>query len=325
MRHIPEEELHAYLDQALSRLQCVEIESHLAECCRCRSARDEIAALRDQTTALLATLAPTVRQAPPFETIRARSQQIGTARRRRVTTMAWAASMAAALFAGWEANQWLARAPAPPDVLQAASRPAEPATTASRAPTRSASPVPVSPVPSVALVTPQTTEPAALAASVPREVTFPVVPVVHATTLFRPEPVPQALLAVAAAGPQLYAGWRPVPLGQADTAGGTRVPRVSGLPIVQVLVQEVGTDTEVTAVDQKLDTGETIRTIEGPAAKVETLIAQEQGRERPRDEDGAGQQKATLILRQGDRMVALTGPSDVLHNLVARVTVRHRP
>src|SRR5215204_5547860 len=28
MRHIPEEELHAYLDQGLSRSQCVEIESH---------------------------------------------------------------------------------------------------------------------------------------------------------------------------------------------------------------------------------------------------------------------------------------------------------
>ena len=32
MRHIPEDELHAYLDQALSRSQCVEIESHLAAC-----------------------------------------------------------------------------------------------------------------------------------------------------------------------------------------------------------------------------------------------------------------------------------------------------
>ena len=32
LRHIPEEELHAYLDQALSRSQCVEIENHLAEC-----------------------------------------------------------------------------------------------------------------------------------------------------------------------------------------------------------------------------------------------------------------------------------------------------
>ena len=71
MRHIPEDELHAYLDQGLSRSQCVEIESHLAGCASCQAARDGIAALRDRTTALLARLAPPavlphpVRDAPP--------------------------------------------------------------------------------------------------------------------------------------------------------------------------------------------------------------------------------------------------------------------
>ncbi len=43
MRHIPDEELHAYLDQALSRSQCVEIESHLAECPGCSVLRDDTA------------------------------------------------------------------------------------------------------------------------------------------------------------------------------------------------------------------------------------------------------------------------------------------
>ena len=56
MRHIPEDELHAYLDQALSRSQCVEIESHLARCPACQAERDAIAALRDRTTGLLALL-----------------------------------------------------------------------------------------------------------------------------------------------------------------------------------------------------------------------------------------------------------------------------
>ena len=68
MRHIPEDELHAYLDQGLSRSQCVEIESHLAVCSSCRATRDGIAALRDRTTALLATLAPPRRFPPAFET-----------------------------------------------------------------------------------------------------------------------------------------------------------------------------------------------------------------------------------------------------------------
>ena len=63
MRHIPEDELHAYLDQALSRSQCVEIESHLAGCPSCRATRDGIAALRDHTPALLARLAPPRRTA----------------------------------------------------------------------------------------------------------------------------------------------------------------------------------------------------------------------------------------------------------------------
>ena len=66
MRHIPEEELHGYLDQALSRSQCVEIECHLAGCIRCRHVRDQIAALRDRTTALLGDLVPAASRRPTF-------------------------------------------------------------------------------------------------------------------------------------------------------------------------------------------------------------------------------------------------------------------
>src|ERR1041385_4386567 len=65
MRHVPEDELHAYLDQALSRSQCGEIETHLAECAHCRDERDTIAGLRDRTTALLATLSPRALILPP--------------------------------------------------------------------------------------------------------------------------------------------------------------------------------------------------------------------------------------------------------------------
>ena len=75
MRHIPEDELHAYLDQGLSRSQCVEIESHLAVCSSCRATRDGIAALRDRTTALLATLAPPRRFPPAFGSLRDLAEQ----------------------------------------------------------------------------------------------------------------------------------------------------------------------------------------------------------------------------------------------------------
>ena len=73
MRHIPDDELHAYLDQGLSRSQCVEIESHLAACPACQASRDGIAALRDRTTALLARLAPPRSFPTPFETLRRRA------------------------------------------------------------------------------------------------------------------------------------------------------------------------------------------------------------------------------------------------------------
>ena len=97
MRHIPEDELHAYLDQALSRSQCVEIESHLADCPRCQATRDGIAALRDRTTALLAgwrrlrRLPARLRGAAPPGPCRRASMR----RRRRMHVAAWAASLVA--------------------------------------------------------------------------------------------------------------------------------------------------------------------------------------------------------------------------------------
>ena len=107
MPHIPEDELHAYLDQALSRSQCVEIESHLASCFRCQTLRDGIAALRDRTTALLTVLAPPITLPPGIETIRARARGVAHGRQRNIRAGIWAASLLAALGLGWTANRWL--------------------------------------------------------------------------------------------------------------------------------------------------------------------------------------------------------------------------
>src|SRR5918999_262861 len=104
MRHIPEDELHAYLDQGLSRSQCVEIESHLAVCASCQANRDGIAALRDRTTALLAKLAPPRSFPAPFDTLRRRAAMELSARRRRLHRAVWAASLVAAVAAGWTAS-----------------------------------------------------------------------------------------------------------------------------------------------------------------------------------------------------------------------------
>jgi anti-sigma factor RsiW len=104
MRHIPEDELHAYLDQALSRTQCVEIESHLADCPSCRATRDGIAALRDRTTALLSRLAPPPSFPPAFDRLRRLAAEVESQRRRRLHVVAWVASLVVALGLGWSAS-----------------------------------------------------------------------------------------------------------------------------------------------------------------------------------------------------------------------------
>ena len=77
---------------------------------------------------------------------------------------------------------------------------------------------------------------------------------------------------------------------------------------------------EVTAVDQQLEDGQLIRTIEGPAAKVSSLIANQEAEDassrQPDAANGNQPDKMTLTLRQGDRMLAVTGPSKVLGNLM---------
>jgi predicted anti-sigma-YlaC factor YlaD len=108
MRHVPEDELHAYLDQALSRSQCVEIETHLSECAHCRRGRDGIAALRDRTTALLATLTPrALIVPPPFQALierRSRDVLRSVWERRVRRAGLWAAAIAAAVGAGCGSN-----------------------------------------------------------------------------------------------------------------------------------------------------------------------------------------------------------------------------
>src|ERR1051325_8156249 len=100
MRHVPEDELHAYLDQALSRSQCVEIETHLAECAHCRDERDAIAGIRDCTTALLATLSPrALILPPPFEPLaerRSLAAMRAEGQRRVRRAGLWAAGVGAA-------------------------------------------------------------------------------------------------------------------------------------------------------------------------------------------------------------------------------------
>jgi hypothetical protein len=343
MLHIPEDELHAYLDQALSRSQCVEIESHLAACPRCQSMRDGIAALRDRTTALLAVLAPPVTLPPGIETIRARAKGVVHGRQRAMRAGIWAASLMAALGLGWTANWWLggrgasgvdqasrgpdpaaAQLPSGPDSSRTSSPSLAVESVAQRPTTTTARPEtrldPPAPSPFIAATREETDS---AARSIQAAAVDPL-----------PSPDPDSIGFASSNSAVLSSGqglgemvtesmWRIVTMGDAEQESGAPVASVPGLPVVQVKVQGVQPNERIVAVEQQLATGEVIRTIEGPAAQMSDLLA--------RDGQRAGQQapanalEALMTMRFGDRMVALRGPADSVRALMNRLAVPKKP
>ncbi len=342
MRHIPEEELHANLDQALSRSQCVEIESHLAGCRRCRMQRDDIAALRDRTTALLSSLGPTTTLPPPFEVIRARHDRAQQLRRRWVVAGAWAASVVLALAGGWGVDQWLHGSAAIAEARTAVSRQpgidrpagvalpiATPSGPAVHALVHSARNRKAMPEPAVAW------SPAQKAAS-PFSAQAPLAgadssrsPGTEPLDTSTGEQLALEVFSLPNYSPlsNLDGLWRTVPLAYGENTPVSQVPHVAGLPVVQVQVQKASPEGEITAVEQQLATGEVIRTIEGPASKVSALLAHrdEAGPQNGADSSSSPQKgDMTLTVRSGDRMLAVTGPSTVLGSLMSRVNLRRR-
>jgi len=282
MRHIPEEELHAYLDQALSRSQCVEIEHHLASCPPCRVERDAIAALRDRTTALLLTAAPRRIRPRPYAELSASHLVRASRRGHRLRNTAWAASVAAAVGLGWALNQWSTGATDASDATAA----------------RVASVPPVAPViraaaPSGRDVQQASTVPAAGRTPGPSTRTRRIVPraaeprplpdeAVAAATLPPPRPAASSFAsltgATSAGEPVLSGVWRTVSWGDSVPPQGEWVPRVDGVPVVQVKVRQASEGGHpITLVTQQLANGEIISTVEGPATDIAELLRQQPG------------------------------------------------
>jgi hypothetical protein len=116
--------------------------------------------------------------------------------------------------------------------------------------------------------------------------------------------------------------WRTIlPDSAAPQATGD-LPRVPGLPVVQMRVQPGKGGTEVTAVDQLLESGEVIRTIAGPAVRVGSLVEKEPSA--ALSAGGGTSGRMTVTIRQGDQMVAVTGPSQALGSLLSRVDIKRR-
>jgi hypothetical protein len=327
MRHIPEDELHAYLDQGLSRSQCVEIESHLAACSTCQAARDGIAALRDRTTALLTKLAPPRSFPPEFESLRRRAASQVSARRRRIQIAMWAASLVAAVGLGWTAS-FLLRPTAPLTRLAAVPVVALPALDQApeslvqkqvRRDTPAAQPTRRRPSVRAA---------ASVSAPAPAPVVPP--PALELSSIDIPR---------SDVGFELDGMWRTMSWAGAQAEAGDQLPHIDGLPVVQVQVQtsEKGKQ-PLMVVAQQLASGEVIRTIEGPTTDVSHLLARRAmsdpvptrttpdsavGDSAPAPHDHTDR---TMAMQRGDRMLVITGalPSDSLLAMIRRLNAEMR-
>ncbi len=274
MRHIPEEELHAYLDQALSRNQCVEIECHLAVCPWCREERDAIASLRDRTTALLGILGPRrIPVLPPIETLARRKPAIHIpspwSRRGR-----WAAMVAGAVLSGYGIHSFLDRQAARGSVPVAAAD--------------SAAPVAAPPM-TVPLVVPPTLVDSDLRESEGGPPgTLSTQTVTHRPDA--PPPLPNRVsdspvrtldirsVRGGSDANELALGglWKTVPWEEAEGLTSNMLPRIEGLPVLEVRVQQRSPEERpLVIVTQQYPGGETVRTIEGPVEAVASLVTQQ--------------------------------------------------
>ena len=278
-RHIPEEELHAYLDQALSRSQCAEIETHLSACKLCQGRRATVAALRDRTTALLSGLAPRPVIVPPsYDLLRDRqSRRLALAvwRARLQRAGLWAAGVVAAVGAGWAARSVLDPhqvAVTPPALAQtSAPSPAVASPAPAADPTaeleRQAAPAPI----------PQRAPVAAprQASRFQAVIPAPTLQLASMVTPVRLAPATQATLASsapAADGP-FSRVWRVVPWEDALRIAGSGMPFIEGIPVVGVMLQPGAAGERPTVIVAQQDqNGEVIQSIEGPVAKVNELL-----------------------------------------------------
>ena len=322
-RHIPEEELHAYLDQALSRSQCVEIECHLAECRSCRAGRDRVAAVRDRTTALLADAAPRhIAVPPPFEQlvashrVRATARVVSVARIRRVGFLA--AGLFVAVGAGWW-GRGVTGTPAPQHPL---------AVQEARVPERT--------LVAIGAVTPADSSTGAPVALAPGR-TRPLSPRARSVSALVTvaDRAAETLVQVSTLADNDIAPldglWQSVDLAQAAAQTGGNVPRIEGLAILDIQLQRVqGDERPIVVVAQQHPSGRVIQTIEGPMDRVQDLVMRHRAQNAglhasqpdltPPDYLGDG----AVSARRGLRILTVTGllPSDSLNALARSIALR---
>jgi hypothetical protein len=346
MRHVPDEELHAYLDQALSRSQCAEIETHMAECARCSDRRDANAALRDRTTALLAQFAPrSVIIPPPYASLEERrigmpsfSRWQRSARRAAI----WAAGVVAAIGTGWAARSLLDPGLVPVPVQTASTAPAssiEPSIAnavplATIAPSPTAPPTDFKPAPEELSQAARNTRVSGVRPVSPRRAEAEIVPapVIQFIASSLPNRVDRRLEeapvpGVASRSPFAHI-WRSVQWEEALQIAGSGLPFIEGMPVVGVLLQPGAPgERPMVIVAQQDGSGEVIQSIEGPAAKVTELLQ----RQAMPDVRSSGLTRTPPdyiddhgTVRRNNRMMAVTGrlSIDSLNTLARVATIR---
>jgi hypothetical protein len=128
--------------------------------------------------------------------------------------------------------------------------------------------------------------------------------------------------------------WRTLSWDGAEAETGKPLPRIEGLPVVQVQIQagERGTR-PVTVVAQQLSSGQVIRTIEGPTTDVSHLLAVRAASDPDSfalrtDSNSRGGHPAdeAMAMQVGDRMLAITGalPPDSLRAMIRRLNAEMR-
>jgi hypothetical protein len=345
MRHIPEEELHGYLDQALSRSQCVEIECHLARCIRCRHERDVIASVRDRTTALLGILGTPSGRRPAFAElmIQANSRRVEQdiipsrpgAARVWYERGARAAGIALLISIGWSARGFV-----PTDSTTPRGAPQQFATgpgltgfgAQQQQPLGSLMPSPRDD--GRVIESPVSTAPDPGWEPDPIERSAPAARLIDA----EPAVAPLALTVSTFEATDYSADfpapgvWRSVSWAEAAALTGDAVPRIYGLPVVEIQVQRIGPDERPMILVAHQDaSGRIIRSIEGPAERLSDILGEVSARtegavtnSQPMRTTSAYVGDASGTPRRSIRVAAVTGRLDAtaLDELAKSLAIR---
>lgn len=242
--HVPEEEFHAWLDGALSRVQSAEIGEHLMGCLLCRAAHAEAVATRDRASAILASAVPggIRRRLPGTRTPASRT-------RARI-----AAGVAVLVAGGTLANQPATLAlPAPRLSTMAFVAPAMDARFRDVGALQGDGLIDAGGRPFIHMVAlrPQVVTSASLTTVTPRQ--LPLAP---------------------AADVDPAMGWEQVSWDEALVAAGGSLARLEGLPVSAVRIQRNGTGTRPTFfVKQRLPDGRAVWVVEGPEDRVVPIHA----------------------------------------------------